>query len=172
MFEESRFISAPASVQRNRVVPGCDSGGANEIQQLCRCRRSDSTDPAGLGDGCLAYVQVSVGVADHAELNIGQLRKAVTLGRKRVVEDTPPGCQKVSEHVVPQTRVSDSAQPLVQPYAQPFRMLGIGEVRLAANIDSRRFKQDLSRQPPDTPLPEALASGAEPYLIAGAMAGG
>ena len=33
-------------------------------------------------------------------------------------------------------------------------------------------EQDLSHQPPDTPLPEAVASGAEPYLIVGAMAGG
>ena len=33
-------------------------------------------------------------------------------------------------------------------------------------------EQDLSHEPPDTPLPEAVASGAEPYLIVGAMAGG
>jgi molybdopterin converting factor small subunit len=33
-------------------------------------------------------------------------------------------------------------------------------------------EQDLSHDPPDTPLPEAVASGAEPYLIVGAMAGG
>ena len=33
-------------------------------------------------------------------------------------------------------------------------------------------EQDLSHQPPDTPLPDAVASGAEPYLIVGAMAGG
>jgi hypothetical protein len=33
-------------------------------------------------------------------------------------------------------------------------------------------EQDLSHQPPDTPLPGPVASGAEPYLIVGAMAGG
>jgi molybdopterin converting factor small subunit len=33
-------------------------------------------------------------------------------------------------------------------------------------------EQDLSHQPPDSPLPEAVATGAEPYLIVGAMAGG
>jgi hypothetical protein len=33
-------------------------------------------------------------------------------------------------------------------------------------------EHDLSHQPPDTPLPEAVATGAEPYLIVGAMAGG
>jgi molybdopterin synthase sulfur carrier subunit len=31
---------------------------------------------------------------------------------------------------------------------------------------------DLSHEEPDTPLPEAVASGAEPYLIISAIAGG
>jgi len=33
-------------------------------------------------------------------------------------------------------------------------------------------EQDLSHQPPDDPLPDAVAAGTEPYLIVGAMAGG
>jgi hypothetical protein len=33
-------------------------------------------------------------------------------------------------------------------------------------------EQDLSHQPPDEPLPEAVASGKEPLMIVGAMAGG
>ena len=33
-------------------------------------------------------------------------------------------------------------------------------------------KADLSNAPPDAPLPEAVASGAEPLLILGAIAGG
>lgn len=32
--------------------------------------------------------------------------------------------------------------------------------------------QDLSHDPPDTPLPEAVVTGTEPFLIVGAMAGG
>jgi hypothetical protein len=32
--------------------------------------------------------------------------------------------------------------------------------------------QDLSHEPPDAPLPDAVASGAEPYVILGAIAGG
>lgn len=32
--------------------------------------------------------------------------------------------------------------------------------------------QDLSHEPPDTPLPEAVATGAEPLFIVGAIAGG
>jgi len=33
-------------------------------------------------------------------------------------------------------------------------------------------EQDLSHEPPDTPLPDAVASGIEPFLIIGAIAGG
>jgi molybdopterin synthase sulfur carrier subunit len=33
-------------------------------------------------------------------------------------------------------------------------------------------EQDLSHEPPDTPLPAAVASGDEPFLVVGAMAGG
>jgi molybdopterin converting factor small subunit len=33
-------------------------------------------------------------------------------------------------------------------------------------------EEDLSHEQPDAPLPEAVATGAEPYLIVGAMAGG
>ena len=33
-------------------------------------------------------------------------------------------------------------------------------------------EEDLSHDSPDTPLPDAVASGAEPFLIIGAMAGG
>jgi sulfur-carrier protein len=33
-------------------------------------------------------------------------------------------------------------------------------------------EEDLSHEPPDAPLPEAIASGKEPFLIIGAIAGG
>lgn len=33
-------------------------------------------------------------------------------------------------------------------------------------------EEDLSHEPPDAPLPDAVAAGAEPYLVIGAMAGG
>ncbi len=33
-------------------------------------------------------------------------------------------------------------------------------------------EQDLSHEPPDDPLPEAIAAGTEPYLVVAAMAGG
>lgn len=53
-----------------------------------------------------------------------------------------------------------------------------GTIRDHGNGRRRAFvrffacEQDLSHEPPDAPLPEAVATGAEPYLIVGAMAGG
>ena len=32
--------------------------------------------------------------------------------------------------------------------------------------------EDLSHEPPDAPLPEAIAAGTEPFLVIGAIAGG
>ena len=32
--------------------------------------------------------------------------------------------------------------------------------------------RDLTHEPPDAPLPDAVASGAEPFLVIGAIAGG
>jgi hypothetical protein len=33
-------------------------------------------------------------------------------------------------------------------------------------------QRDLSHEPPDAPLPDAVAAGAEPFLVVGAIAGG
>jgi sulfur-carrier protein len=33
-------------------------------------------------------------------------------------------------------------------------------------------ERDFSHEPPDTPLPEAIALGEEPFLVVGAIAGG
>jgi molybdopterin synthase sulfur carrier subunit len=33
-------------------------------------------------------------------------------------------------------------------------------------------EQDMSHDPPDSPLPPAVVTGAEPFLVVGAMAGG
>ena len=33
-------------------------------------------------------------------------------------------------------------------------------------------EQDLSLEPPDAPLPDAVAAGAEPFMVVGAIAGG
>lgn len=53
-----------------------------------------------------------------------------------------------------------------------------GTIRDQVTHERRAFvrffacEQDLSHEPADTPLPEAVASGAEPFLVIGAIAGG
>jgi molybdopterin converting factor small subunit len=53
-----------------------------------------------------------------------------------------------------------------------------GTIRDQATQQRRAFvrffacEEDLSQESPDTPLPEAVAAGREPFLIVGAMAGG
>ncbi len=47
-----------------------------------------------------------------------------------------------------------------------------GSGRRRAFVRFFACEQDLSHERPDAPLPAAVATGAEPYLIVGAMAGG
>jgi len=53
-----------------------------------------------------------------------------------------------------------------------------GTVREHGTLKRRAFirffacKEDWSNEPPESPLPEAVVTGAEPFLIIGAMAGG
>ena len=53
-----------------------------------------------------------------------------------------------------------------------------GTIRDHATQQRRPFlrffgcQEDLSHEQPDTPLPEAIATGREPFLIVGAIAGG
>ncbi|HEY7066071.1 MAG TPA: MoaD/ThiS family protein [Chloroflexota bacterium] len=47
-----------------------------------------------------------------------------------------------------------------------------GSAKRRALVRFFACQQDLSNEPPDAPLPQAVASGAEPFLIVGAIAGG
>jgi hypothetical protein len=53
-----------------------------------------------------------------------------------------------------------------------------GTIRDHATQQRRPFlrffacEQDLTHEPPDTPLPDSVASGAAPFFIIGAIAGG
>jgi len=53
-----------------------------------------------------------------------------------------------------------------------------GTIRDHGTLKRRPFirffacKEDLSLEPPETPLPEEVVNGTEPFLIVGAMAGG
>lgn len=47
-----------------------------------------------------------------------------------------------------------------------------GTLRRRAFVRYYACERDLSHDPPDTPLPDPVTTGAEPFLIVGAMAGG
>ena len=53
-----------------------------------------------------------------------------------------------------------------------------GTIRDHVTLQRRPFvrffacQEDLSHEPPDAALPDAVATGAEPFLIVGAMSGG
>jgi sulfur-carrier protein len=53
-----------------------------------------------------------------------------------------------------------------------------GTIRDHATLRRRAFVrffacgEDLSHEPPDVPLPDAVAKGTEPFMIVGAIAGG
>jgi sulfur-carrier protein len=53
-----------------------------------------------------------------------------------------------------------------------------GTIRDHGTLQRRPFlrffacEEDLSHEPPDAPLPEAVASGKEPLIVIGAIAGG
>jgi hypothetical protein len=53
-----------------------------------------------------------------------------------------------------------------------------GTIRDHVTLKRRPFlrffacEEDLSHEPPDAPLPDAVVNGEEPFLVVGAMAGG
>ena len=53
-----------------------------------------------------------------------------------------------------------------------------GTIREHVTLQRRPFvrffacEQDLSHEPPDTPLPDAVVRGAEPFMVVGTIAGG
>ncbi len=80
-------------------------------------------------------------------------------------------CDRVSvEAAATQRAVLDALE-------QQYPMLR-GTIRDAGSGKRRAFvryfacEEDLSHELPDTPLPEAVAVGKEPFMVVGAMAGG
>ena len=53
-----------------------------------------------------------------------------------------------------------------------------GTIRDHVTLERRKYvrffacSEDVSHEAPDTPLPEAVATGAEPFVVLGAMSGG
>ncbi|HZP43363.1 MAG TPA: MoaD/ThiS family protein [Candidatus Binatia bacterium] len=89
------------------------------------------------------------------------LRKLARVGGEVTLEVAPPVSQRAVLDAL------ESRYPMLR-----------GTVRDQVTLRRRPYvrffacAQDLSHEPPDAPLPDAVATGAEPFLIVGAMAGG
>ena len=84
---------------------------------------------------------------------------------------------RVGEEVVLDIEGQPTQRSVLDALEARYPMLR-GTIRGHSTLERRPFvrffacEQDLSHDPPDTPLPEAVASGAEPFMVVGAMAGG
>jgi hypothetical protein len=74
------------------------------------------------------------------------------------------------EGPVTQRRVLDAVEERYPVLRGTMRDRRTGERRALVRFFA--CEDDWSNESPDTPLPEAVAIGAEPFLVVGAMAGG
>lgn len=83
-------------------------------------------------------------------------------------------CLDVQDHPLTQRAVLDALEGRFPVLGGTIRDRQTGKRR--AFVRFYACEQDLSNEPPDAPLPSAvaaaLAAGAEPFLVVGAMAGG
>lgn len=99
----------------------------------------------------------------------------------RLVRVVLPAHLKVLAKVDAEVQV-EVAEPVTRAHVLDavearFPMLN-GTIRDRGSGQRRAFvrffacEEDLTHEPPDALLPDAVANGAEPYLVVGAMAGG
>ena len=74
------------------------------------------------------------------------------------------------EGPVTQRSIIDALEAQYPPLRGAIREYGTGQRR--AFVRFFACEEDWSHESPDAPLPEAVAKGAEPFLIIGAIAGG
>ena len=83
----------------------------------------------------------------------------------------------VSEEVEIEVAAPVTQRSVLDALEERYPMLR-GAIRDHVTLQRRPFlrffacEQDLSHEPPDSPLPEAVASGKEPFIVIGAIAGG
>ena len=84
---------------------------------------------------------------------------------------------RVDDEVALQLDGEPTLQSVLDALEQKFPVLR-GTIRDQVTHERRAFvrffacEQDLSHQPPGARLPDAVATGAEPFVVIGAMAGG
>jgi hypothetical protein len=89
------------------------------------------------------------------------LRKLARVDREVELEVAPPVTQRTvldaleARWPVLRGTIRDHATKVRRPFVRFFAC-----------------EQDLTHEPPDAPLPDAVAAGAEPFMVVGAMAGG
>jgi hypothetical protein len=89
------------------------------------------------------------------------LRKLARVEREVTVEVAPPITQRTVLDAL------EARYPMLK-----------GTIRDQSTFVRRPFvrffacERDLSHEPPDAPLPDAVAAGTEPLMVVGAMAGG
>ena len=87
------------------------------------------------------------------------------------------GLARVSGEVQLEVAGQPTVRAVVDALEAQFPMLH-GTIRDHVTQERRPFlrffacAEDLSHESPDTPLPDAVASGSEPFFIIGAIAGG
>jgi molybdopterin synthase sulfur carrier subunit len=83
----------------------------------------------------------------------------------------------IDSDVVVDVRGRVTQQSVLDAIEARYPMLG-GTIRDYTTRQRRPYlrffacAQDLSHEPPDAPLPAAVASGEEPFMVVGAIAGG
>lgn len=89
------------------------------------------------------------------------LRNLAHVGSEVQLEVTPPVTQRTVLDAL------EAQYPMLR-----------GTIRDHGSLQRRAFlrffacEEDLSHESPDSPLPEAVASGKEPFIVIGAIAGG
>ena len=84
---------------------------------------------------------------------------------------------KVGDEVTVDLNGAATVKSLLYALEQKYPVLR-GTIREHGTLKRRQLVrffvcgEDISHESPDTPLPEAVAIGAEPYLLVGAIAGG
>jgi molybdopterin synthase sulfur carrier subunit len=84
---------------------------------------------------------------------------------------------RVSGKVVLEIEGPVTQRSILDALESKYPMLG-GTIRDHATQQRRSFirffacEEDWSNEPPDAPLPDAVATGEEPFMIVGALAGG
>ena len=84
---------------------------------------------------------------------------------------------RVDDEVTVQVEGQVTQRAVLDALEARYPMLS-GTIRDHVTLQRRPFlrffacEEDLSHDPPDAPLPDAVATGAEPFLVVGAMAGG